>query len=69
MGAGVVAIENLQLPNGKALRYVDVLNSCAKNSFKLRTTLGQSRMSELNVPALELAQALAPIIEQASITQ
>jgi methionyl-tRNA formyltransferase len=38
---GVVAIDNLQLPNGKALRYVDVLNS-RKELFQVGTTLGES---------------------------
>lgn len=37
----VVAIDNLQLPNGKALRYVDVLNS-RKELFQVGTTLGES---------------------------
>jgi methionyl-tRNA formyltransferase len=35
----VVAIDNLQLPNGKALRYVDVLNS-RKELFETGTHLG-----------------------------
>ena len=38
---GVVAIDNLQLPSGKALRYVDVLNS-RKELFQIGTTLGES---------------------------
>ncbi len=38
---GIVALDNLQLPNGKALRHVDILNS-RKELFQIGTTLGES---------------------------
>ena len=38
---GIVALDNLQLPNGKALRHVDILNA-RKELFQIGTTLGES---------------------------